>query len=1014
MPMTRIRSSSSSVANRLMLGVALIALAAFGLTAAISYWKSSRALLDTSKAQLENLASLEAQRVSTELTGAYDTAQTLANAIALQRSQGQLTRPAAAALLRGQLQAHPEWVGLGTLWEPNAFDGKDAEHVGDEAHDATGRFMSYWAWNNGTLITEALRDYEVPGAGDWYLQPRERKQPMLVEPYEYEIGGNKVLMTTLSMPIVENDAFQGMVTVDFALSSLQQRLSKLTPMGEGHVVLLSPAGRVLASKNPAEVGKLREDAATRQALAQVARGELFSDFEANAEGNVVVYAPMRVGATEQRFAVGVIVPRDLLMRQARNLLWIVGGVGVLAALALCGALFLLLRGMVLRPLVEAVRVSGDVADGRLDTQIPQLGDDELGRLLQAQRRMVEQLKARSDQDRARAAEDLRIRTALDEVTTSVMIADADLNILYANRPLMQVLGKAEQDLRRDLPQFDLKTMVGSNIDIFHKHPSHQRKLLAALQDTHRAEIIVGGHVMRQIINPVNDAQGQRVGYVVEWSDRTLEVQVERQVSDVIRGAVGGDLSGRIPLDGKSGFLLQLSGQMNDLLSAISGSVDQVSAVLRALSEGDLTARMDGEFEGVFARMRDDANATMDQLADMVSGIQQAAGNINAASREIAAGNDDLSRRTEQQAASLEETAASMEELTSTVKQNADNARQANQLAQGAAGVAAQGGQVVEQVVATMSAIDASSKRIADIIGVIDGIAFQTNILALNAAVEAARAGEQGRGFAVVAGEVRALAQRSAGAAKEIKQLIEESVGKVTDGSTLVRQAGATMHEIVTSVQRVTDIMADISSASQEQSSGIEQVNQTVTQMDEATQQNAALVEQATAAARSMEDQARQLVEAVAMFRLSAEASRTRVPGRPDASLPGAGDAKVGSFEDMIDRHQKWKVRLKAYLQGGGEVLDAETVSRDDLCRLGEWLYGPGRQLQDMVEYQQLQHVHRRFHAVAGDIVHSWQCGDGDHAHALLEGDFTDLTQRTVLSIRKLRQAIPPEHGGGRG
>ena len=866
MTQTRL-SRSSSVANRLMLGVALIALAAFGVTAAISYWKSSQALLAASQAELENLASLEAQRVSTELAGAYDTAQTLAHTIQLQRGQGQLTRPATAALLRGQLQVHPEWVGLGTLWEPNAFDGKDAEHVGDEAHDASGRFMSYWAWNNGTLITEALRDYEVPGAGDWYLQPRERKQPMLVEPYEYEIGGNKVLMTTLSMPIVENDAFLGMVTVDFALSSLQQRLSKLTPMGEGHVVLLSPAGRVLASKNPAEVGKLREDAATRQALAQVAQGELFSDFQANADGNVVVYAPMRVGAAEQRFAVGVMVPRDLLMRQARNLLWIVGGVGVLAALALCGALFLLLRGMVLRPLAEAVRVSGDVADGRLDTRIPELRNDELGQLLLAQRRMVDQLKARSDRDRARAAEDLRIRTALDEVTTSVMIADADLNIIYANRPLMDMLGKAERDLRRDLPQFDLKTMVGSNIDIFHKHPTHQRKLLGELRGTHRAQIEVGSHVMRQIINPVTDVQGQRVGYVVEWDDRTVEVQIEQQVSDVIRGAVGGDLSGRIPLEGKAGFLLQLSGQMNDLLSAIASSIDQVSGLLRALSQGDLTARMDGDFRGVFARMRDDANATVAHLTGIVSDIQEAAGSINAAAGEIASGNDDLSRRTEQQAASLEETAASMEELTSTVKQNADNARQANQLAQGAAGVAAQGGKVVERVVATMGSIEASSKKIADIIGVIDGIAFQTNILALNAAVEAARAGEQGRGFAVVAGEVRALAQRSASAAKEIKQLIDESVGQVTDGSVLVRQAGDTMGEIVGSVQRVTDIMADISAASQEQSSGIEQVNQTVTQMDEATQQNAALVEQATAAARSMEEQAHRLVEAVAMFKL---------------------------------------------------------------------------------------------------------------------------------------------------
>ncbi len=270
--------------------------------------------------------------------------------------------------------------------------------------------------------------------------------------------------------------------------------------------------------------------------------------------------------------------------------------------------------------------------------------------------------------------------------------------------------------------------------------------------------------------------------------------------------------------------------------------------------------------------------------------------IKGAASEIAAGNQDLSQRTEQQAANLEETAASMEELTSTVKQNAEGARQANQLAIGAASVAVQGGEVVGKVVETMSGIEASSKKIADIISVIDGIAFQTNILALNAAVEAARAGEQGRGFAVVASEVRTLAQRSSGAAKEIKDLIDDSVQRVAEGSALVHTAGKTMGEVVASVQRVTDIMGEISAASQEQSAGIEQVNQTITQMDETTQQNAALVEEATAAARSLEEQAVQLTEAVAVFKTDAgyvaaplqQASRPAVTPAIKAKVVAAG------------------------------------------------------------------------------------------------------------------------------
>ena len=262
------------------------------------------------------------------------------------------------------------------------------------------------------------------------------------------------------------------------------------------------------------------------------------------------------------------------------------------------------------------------------------------------------------------------------------------------------------------------------------------------------------------------------------------------------------------------------------------------------------------------------------LSGIIGQINQAAGTITTASHEIAAGNADLSQRTEEQASSLEETASSMEELTSTVKQNAENAKQANQLALGASAVAVKGGAVVGQVVETMSSINESSKKIVDIIGVIDGIAFQTNILALNAAVEAARAGEQGRGFAVVASEVRNLAQRSAAAAKEIKALIGDSVDKVGAGSRLVDEAGKTMEEIVASVKRVTDIMSEITAASQEQSTGIEQVNQAITQMDEVTQQNAALVEQAAAAAESMEDQARNLEAIVAVFKVGDKAAKT--------------------------------------------------------------------------------------------------------------------------------------------
>ena len=300
---------------------------------------------------------------------------------------------------------------------------------------------------------------------------------------------------------------------------------------------------------------------------------------------------------------------------------------------------------------------------------------------------------------------------------------------------------------------------------------------------------------------------------------------------------------------------------------IKQALDKAIEVSEQIAAGDLTVKIDVDSEDETGHLLASLKEMNEGLAKIVGEVRTGADSIATATEQIAAGNADLSQRTEEQASALEETASSMEELTSTVKQNADNAQQANQLAISASGVAVKGGDVINKVVRTMESITDSSRKISDIIGVIDGIAFQTNILALNAAVEAARAGEQGRGFAVVAAEVRSLAQRSAAAAKEIKTLIEDSVGKVQDGSRLVEEAGHTTQEIVTSIKRVTDIMAEISAASLEQSSGIEQVNTAITQMDDVTQQNAALVEQAAAAAESLEEQALQLVQVVTRFKL---------------------------------------------------------------------------------------------------------------------------------------------------
>ena len=651
--------------------------------------------------------------------------------------------------------------------------------------------------------------------------------------------------------------------------------------------------------------------------------------------------------------------------------------------------------------------------------------------------------------------------ALDAITSGVMVADKNRNIIYANPAVYNLLKHYEEEIRTVLPHFSADNLVGQNIDQFHKNPGHQRRILAELTAPMESSIVVGDVNFDLKLTPLLDAQGNADGAIVEWVDKTEfnlssnklaaldrsqgviefrptgeivsandnfltlmgydlseiagkhhrmfvaqdyaqspeykdfwaklgkgefesgeylrydkagnEVWIQAsynpvtasngKVTRVVKYAVditaeklrNAYYSGQIDAINQSQAVIEFepSGkilQANDnflntvgyTLKEIQGkhhsmfvdpaqrssseyrlfweqlaegqfqggefhrignggkevwiqatynpifdhngkvfkvvkyatditgrkmAVNDICEIMLSLSKGNLTSKLEREYEGEFKQLAESVNEFVSNLTNIIHEIRSGSETINNASAEIAKGNTDLSTRTEQQASSLEETASSMEELTSTVQLNADNAKQANGLASEASRVAIDGGKLIEQVVGTMADINQSAKKIEDIIGVIDGIAFQTNILALNAAVEAARAGEQGRGFAVVASEVRTLAQRSANAAKDIKDLISDSVTKVESGNELVNESGKTMQEIVTAIQRVNDIMSEIASASAEQASGIDEINKAVTQMDEMTQQNAALVEEAAAAAESMSSQASQLISRVNFFEL---------------------------------------------------------------------------------------------------------------------------------------------------
>lgn len=480
--------------------------------------------------------------------------------------------------------------------------------------------------------------------------------------------------------------------------------------------------------------------------------------------------------------------------------------------------------------------------------------------------------ARDAKEKVISDTNARVKQALDAVSGNTMIADNDFNIIYMNAAVKGMMSNAEDDIRKDLPSFDASSLVGQNIDVFHKNPAHQRDLVGKMTGTYKTQIIVGGRTFGLVANPIENDQGERLGAVVEWMDRTDEVAVEKEVDSLVAAASNGDLSQRLNTHNKEGFFLSLANGLNNLVDIADNVINDTARVLDALAHGRLTETISSDYQGSFGKLKQDSNATVAKLTEIITNIRESASTVSTGANEIAQGNADLSQRTESQASNLEETASSMEEMTSAVKQTSENSVHANELAASASKQAAQGGEVVSRAVTAMDEINQASNKIADIIGVIDEIAFQTNLLALNAAVEAARAGEQGRGFAVVAGEVRNLAQRSAGAAKEIKDLIRDSVDKVNAGTDLVNESGKTLEGIVTSVKRVTDMIEEISTAATEQSSGIEQVNGAIAQMDEMTQQNAALVEEATAAGEAMAEQSRGMMKLMDFFTVTNSAA----------------------------------------------------------------------------------------------------------------------------------------------
>lgn len=625
----------------------------------------------------------------------------------------------------------------------------------------------------------------------------------------------------------------------------------------------------------------------------------------------------------------VLVDRSLYASKLSNALIFVIIISLIAlSLGIASAYYI--ASNISRNIYKSIELFESISAGNYDNEIEIKTQDEFGRLFSEIDQMQKQIAENTGQN-------ARLKVGLDNVSSNIMIAGMDANIIYMNNAVKSFFKDRESELRRKFEGFDVESMIGSSIDFFHKNPQKIRHLIENMEGSYSTIIHLLDFIFELSMTPVVDDNGNRIGTAVEWKDITYEKKAEINIEHVIAGAIAGDLTHRMDVEGTDGFIKAVGQGVNTLLDITENILAKISKVLKALAEGYLTEKFSGKYSGEFQEIQDATNLTTDKLYEIMRNISKNIHALVSASQELSSTAQSIAQGASEQASTVDNTRDSLESISEIIRQNTENSKQTEEIATRAASEASEGGKSVHKTVSAM-------QEIAEKITIIEEIAYQTNLLALNAAIEAARAGEHGKGFAVVASEVRKLAERSQKAAQEIGELASGSV-------EIAEESGKLLDLLVPNIQKTSDLVREISNASQMQSSSVGTIEGSMSDLDQVTQQSASASEELAATAEEVSGQSEHIQIDIGFFKTDKKLYKESF-----------------DFLPIKLAHISWKIALRAFLRGEKAIDKSRVVSHKD-CALGQWMYGEGQKYESLPQFKQLDTVHDIMHAKIREIIH---------------------------------------------